>query len=124
MSGMKEVTFNQMGEMKFNVISHFGVVKQKRNRQFFIMDVIPPTKYGADCRTYAWYQVILKTEEDYKQAKAFIEKLFQIQCPELNKENCIQSVRLLNNKLKSKAKIVDWGACHVVHLPFSRQFAN
>ncbi len=122
MAGMKDVTFEEMKSIKFNVISRLGITKQRRNRELFIMDVIPPTKFGADCKGYTWYQVLLITDEDYKQAKDFIEELFQIQCSELNKENCIQSVKLLEKELQKKGKVEDWGACHVTYLPYAEQF--
>lgn len=122
MAGMKDMNFDEMRAMKFNVLSRIGITKQKRDKEFFIMDVIPPTGFGADCKGYTWYQVILKTDDDYKQLKNFIEELFQIQCPELNRENCIQSIGLLEKKLQRESKVINWGACHVTYLPYAEQF--
>lgn len=117
-------TFEELENTKFDVIERIGIVKHQGRLKIFIMEAVPPTRYGADCQNYIWHEVWLKTRSDFTRIKVHLEKLFQVRLNELNKENCIQSVRLLNDKLKSKAKIVDWGACHVVHLPFSRQFAN
>lgn len=122
MSGIKNVTFEELQNMQFDVVEHFGMVKMERSFKFFVMETVPPTEYGADCKEHTWHQVLVKTDEDMKKVRNYISDLFQVTIPKLNRKNCIQVIRELDNRCKDVADEVDFGACHVTFMNINPLF--
>ena len=120
MSGIKNLTLEELRRKKFDVIQHFGMNKKGK---FFIMNTIEPREYGADCRDYTWFEIHIENEELLTFAE-FIHDLFGMVIDVTSIKKAVSSIDDLENKLKGKAPKVDWGACTVTKIPFNSKFKN
>lgn len=118
----KEATFAELSGMKFEVIERFGVTRNHRNYGFFIQETIEPTIYGADCQDATWYEVPLKDGTDLEALSSFLKNLFNVEIELTSNQEARETVNALNQDLTAKAEVIDWGACHVTHLPITEQF--
>lgn len=118
--GNVHVTMDELMDVKFDTVSNFGF--HKRNSQFFIMNTKEPKNYGEDARNYTWYNVEIKTQEDLERLGEYIKKVFGVQIDTTNRLTASRSIKALCQELDKIAKVVDWGACHVTHLPVNQEF--
>lgn len=120
----KEVSFSTLEEMKFEVIERFGVTRNRYNYRFFIQEAIEPTRYGNDCQNYIWYEVPLLNATDLKSLSDFLKKLFSVEIALSSTQEARKVVNTLNRDMSKKAKVTDWGACTVIHLPINERFSK
>lgn len=125
MSGIQETTFDELNNMKFTVVSRFGVTRnnRKNGRRFFLMETVPPTEYGADCQDYVWWEVRVKTDQDFERLNDFLQRLFRLERVKIpvGKDSPAAAERL-EKQIRKSAKVVDFGACHVTYLPIAPEF--
>ncbi len=118
--GDVHVTMDELMEVKFDTVSNFGFYKGKG--QFFIMNTKEPKNYGEDARNYTWYIVDVKNQEDMERLGEYIKKVFGVQIDTTNRLSVSRCINALCVELSHVAKVVDWGACHVTHLPVNQEF--
>lgn len=112
-------TFEELKSMKFDVVEHFGMLKKG---EFFIMNTIPPMEYGCDCQDYEWLEVDVKTDADLDALKMFIEDIFAMNIFANNIKDAVNEINGLDAYLASVTPAIDYGACHVVHLPIKDKY--
>lgn len=118
MAGIKNVTIEEMKEMKFDVIEHFGMSK---NGHFFIMNTVEPVQYGSDCKNYSWYQTKV-TKKNLESLGEFVHSLFGKVIDVTSMKAAFEAVNALDEYYHENIDAVDWGACHVLHIPYAEQF--
>lgn len=118
MAGTINVTIEELKEVKFDVIEHFGM---SRNGHFFIMNTVEPVEYGADCKDYTWYQVMVK-KEHLPSLGDYINRLFGKMIDVTSVKAACEAVNALDIEFHDSVEPVDWGACHVLHIPYADQF--
>jgi len=128
MAGIKAISFEELEQMKFTIVEGFAVGRMYRSRSkfyFSIMETVPPTAYGYDCKDYSWYKVQLNSKQDFEQLSHFLNKLFD------RNDICIPSgktgmdaVKKLAQQIRRSSAVVDWGACHVTYMSISSAFQN
>lgn len=118
-SGRINVTFEELMKTKFDVVNHFGMCT---NGRFFVMNTVPPVEYGADCRSYAWFEVNVKTESDLAALKDFIKAMFGLDMKASTIKQAIKEVNNLDKHFARTIKAIDYGACHVRFIPIADQF--
>lgn len=124
MAGLITKTFEELEQMKYTVIEHFGITGgTKKGFEFFLTETMPPKAFGYDCRDYTWYSVQLNTEQDFEQLNNFLNRLFDrsdINIP--SGKTCMVACDQVENQIKQQSRSIDWGACHVVYMPISASF--
>lgn len=120
LSGTVYITMDELMNVKFDVVSNFGF--QRRRNEFFIMNTTEPRSYGEDARNYIWYTVKMNDQEDMKKLADCILKMFGVPVDTTNSMTATRTINGLYKKLSKDAKVKDWGACHVTHLPINQDF--
>ena len=118
MAGVRNITIEEMKVMKFDVIEHFGMSK---NGHFFIMNTVEPVQYGSDCKDYSWYQIKV-TKKNLETLGEFIHSLFGKVIDVTSMKTAFEAVNALDKDFHDNIEAVDWGACHVLHIPYAEQF--
>lgn len=118
--GDVHITMDELMNVKFDTVSNIGFFKRKG--QFFIMNTKEPKNYGEDARNYTWYNVEIKTREDMEKLGEYILKVFGVRIDTTNNLSISRCINALCVELSQVAKVVDWGACHVTHLPVNKEF--
>ena len=114
------VTMDELEDVKFDAVSNFGYYR--RNGQFFIMNTKDPKNYGEDARNYTWYNVRMNDLDDRKKLADYVQKVFGVPVDTSNDLTAARTINGLYKKLSENAKVIDWGACHVTHLPVNQSF--
>lgn len=112
-------TFEELNEMKFDIVEHFGMQKKG---EFFIMNTVPPVEYGADCQDYITYEVDVKTDEDISALKKFIKDMFGMKIYGTELKSVIKEVDALDDYFQKVIPAADLGACHVREIPIAERF--
>lgn len=118
MAGIKTVTMEELNEVKFDVIQHFGMSKRGH---FFIMNTVEPVVYGADCKDYTWYQVKVNKQQ-LPSLGDYINRLFGKVIDVSTIKTAYESINNLDEEYYKNSPCVDWGACHVTYIPYAEQF--
>lgn len=114
------VTMDELKDVKFDAVSNFGFYRRKG--QFFIMNTKDPQNYGEDARNYTWYNVMMNDQDDLKKLSDYILKVFGVPVDTTNNLTATRTINALCKKLSQDAQVIDWGACHVTHLPVNQSF--